>query len=168
MAPSTTISGTQTTQVRVTYADGSRDIVNVKFKVRELTGEISGNPTAWTNQSVTLILKTSEPVETPAGRTEISKIEFSKLIDVNEDGIVTFTTGAVSSLVKYKVEKIDKEAPANLILSVDGADIVKEASVKFNISATDTASGIKEYQCKLNDGSRSTCPNPAIITNLKE
>lgn len=136
-------------------------------------GVIDGNPLNRTNQSITLTLRTNEPVETPAGWTPVgnSETEFTKIVDQNSTISVQVQdkVGNSSANITLTVSKIDKKEPINLTLETEGnVSLIKDAEVKINFSAEDDLSGIKEYQCKTQNGNWEVCSNPFVIRNLVE
>ena len=134
------------------------------------TGSITGQPTQWTKNTVTLTLTTNEDVLPPQGWTPVnnSKREFTKDIEGNStiSVVVTDLGGNDSVEITATVDKIDKVNPTLVTLETKGkVSLIKEAQVEIHFAGEDTAgknpindnSEIKKYQCQLNNGNWTDC-----------
>ena len=145
------------------------------------TGSITGQPTQWTKNSVTLTLTTNEDVSIPDGWTPVnnSKREFTKDIEGNStiSVVVTDLGGNDSVQITATVDKIDKVKPTLVTLETKGkVSLIKEAQVEIHFAGEDkdgnnpinNNSGIAKYQCQLNNGNWTDCSSPFMVTNLIE
>ena len=145
------------------------------------TGSITGQPTQWTKNTVTLTLTTNEDVSTPNWWTPVnnSKREFTKDIEGNStiSVVVTDLGGNDSVQITATVDKIDKVNPTLVTLATKGkVSLIKEAQVEIHFAGEDKLgtnpinnnSGIKKYQCKLNNENWTTCNSPFTVKNLTE
>ena len=145
------------------------------------TGSITGQPTQWTKNTITLTLTTNEDVLPPQGWTPVnnSKREFTKDIEGNStiSVVVTDRGGNNSVQITATVDKIDKEKPTLVTLATKGnVSLIKEAQVEIHFAGEDkdgtnpinNNSGIAKYQCQLNNGNWTDCTAPFTVTNLTE
>ena len=145
------------------------------------TGSITGQPTQWTKNTVTLTLTTNEDVSIPDGWTPVnnSKREFTKDIEGNStiSVVVTDKGGNNSVEITATVDKIDKVKPTLVTLKTKGdVSLIKEAQVEIHFAGEDKLgtnpinnnSGIAKYQCQLNNGNWTDCSSPFMVTNLIE
>ena len=145
------------------------------------TGSITGQPTQWTKNTVTLTLTTNEDVRPPQGWTPInnSKREFTKDIEGNSTiSVVVTDLGRNDSVqITATVDKIDKVNPTLVTLATKGkVSLIKEAQVEIHFAGEDKLgtnpinnnSGIAKYQCKLNNENWTTCNSPFTVKNLTE
>ena len=134
------------------------------------TGSITGQPTQWTKNTVTLTLTTNEDVSIPDGWTPVnnSKREFTKDIEGNStiSIVVTDLGGNDSVQITATVDKIDKVNPTLVTLETKGkVSLIKEAQVEIHFAGEDKLgtnpinnnSGIAKYQCQLNNGNWTDC-----------
>ena len=134
------------------------------------TGSITGQPTQWTKNTVTLTLTTNEDVLPPQGWTPVnnSKREFTKDIEENSpiSVVVTDLGGNDSVQITATVDKIDKIKPTLVTLATKGnVSLIKEAQVEIHFAGEDKLgtnpinnnSEIKKYQCQLNNGNWTDC-----------
>lgn len=106
-----------------TIFDRYKDIVATRDETPP-SGTITGSPTDWTNQSITLTLTTTKPVKTPTGWTPVdgsNSTVFTKLIPQNTTGSLTVSDvfDNTSATITYDVSKIDKEKPVITTLKVE-------------------------------------------------
>ena len=133
----------------------------------ELT--ISGNPTSWTNQPVTL---SAEATDTESG---IKTIEYStdnknwqtgSSISVNANGIVYFRTTDNNGNITTKsvsVVKIDTTAPT---FEISGnTDKLTNHDVILSVTAEDSVSGIKSVQYSFDNSSWLSGSTVIVDTN---
>ena len=145
------------------------------------TGSITGQPTQWTKNTVTLTLTTNEDVLPPQGWTPVnnSKREFTKDIEGNStiSVVVTDLGGNDSVQITATVDKIDKVNPTLVTLATKGnVSLIKEAQVEIHFAGEDKLgtnpinnnSEIAKYQCQLNNGNWTDCTDWFIVTNLTE
>ena len=145
------------------------------------TGSITGQPKEWTKNTVTLTLTTNEDVRPPQGWTPVnnSEREFTKDIEGNStiSVVVTDRVGNNSVQITATVDKIDKVNPTLVTLETKGnVSLIKEAQVEIHFAGEDkdgtnpinNNSGIKKYQCQLNNGNWTDCTAPFMVTNLTE
>ena len=170
--------GTYTVNAAMKKFDGGEILstnnatIEVKDTTAPVVSEVTGNPTDWTKDDVTLtVVATDNSGSVSQYRVNNGAWQSSAQFSVNENGSYEFeakdTSGNIGN-INITVDKIDKTAPSAAVqldpdaLRPDGSWTKDEITVTVN--ATDNESGVKEY---IVDGN-SQATNTFTITDDSE
>lgn len=105
----------------------------------------NNNGNTVTKDDVTVTMKTSEPIQTPAGWTKVNDTEFTKVhTDNGKFSVEIADLGTHTATVKYEVKRIDKTAP-----TIDG--IIDGEIYKADVSFTTTDQNLSKIQVNGSD-----------------
>lgn len=125
------------------------------------TGTLSYDPSDWTRDNVTVTLTTNEAVQTPTGWTKVSDTEFTRVYTSNAVVLVSIRDIAGNTgLVAGAVTRIDRIAPAIVVLPIDIAGYLAGTPVNTDLEvsyiATDILGSGVDYVEYSTDGTNFT------------
>ncbi len=136
-----------------------------------LKGEIVADVTDWTNKPVVLTLSTNKSIVTPENWTKISDTEFSRSVTENMNidmAIVNAERSLQTANVTFSVKNIDTIKPTIALFSRGSVIETPKDFIALNFAGVDSGSGIRAFQCSINQQEWKDCISGGIIELTQE
>lgn len=136
-----------------------------------MKGEIVADVTDWTNKPVVLTLSTNKSIVTPENWTKISDTEFSRSVTENMNidmAIVNAERSLQTANVTFSVKNIDTIKPTIALFSRGSVIETPKDFIALNFAGVDSGSGIRAFQCSINQQEWKDCISGGIIELTQE